>query len=151
MLATFNSDCLVEINTTSLAGIAAGECDVYGSSEKGVLNEFLHLWFTDEPNIIIAHNLAFDRAIIAVALARYYPGEAILLQTWLDTPGICTQRANKEAVDARTVKGAKKMPNLAETYKHFTGDELESHHSANADAVAVYTIYMHMQQQENSA
>ncbi len=130
-------------------GLTHEECTTYGNSEKSVLDEFLHLWFaSNEPSVIIAHNLAFDRAIISVALARYYPGEAQLLQTWLDTPGVCTQRANKEAVDARTVKGAKKMPNLKETYKHFTGNELESHHSANADAVAVYTIYMHMQQAE---
>ncbi len=133
-------------------GLTHEECNLYGNSEKEILDEFLNLWvIKDDPALLAAHNLAFDRAIIAVAIARYYPKVPSLLQAWLDTPGICTQRANKEAVDARTVKGAKKMPNLAETYKHFTGDELESHHSANADAVAVYTIYMHMQQQENSA
>lgn len=143
-------DWVMDHPAAQVHGLTPEQCTTYGNSEKSVLDEFLHLWFGDEPSTLIAHNLKFDRDIIAIAIARYYPGEATLLQTWLDTPGICTQRTNKEAVGATTVKGAKKMPNLAECHKHFLGEELESHHSANADAVAVYRIYMAMQQQEQS-
>ena len=126
-------------------GLTVEECTAYGDDEKSVLDEFLHLWFAGEsPAILVAHNLKFDRDIIAIALARYYPGEATLLKTWQDSPGVCTMQENKERVDARNVKGGKKLPNLKETYRHFTGEDLERHHSANADAVAVYQIYMHM-------
>lgn len=128
-------------------GLTPEECQTYGDAEKSVLDEFLHLWFAGDTSHLVAHNLQFDRSIIAIALARYYPGEATLLHTWQEAPGICTMLENKERVDARNVKGGKKLPNLKETYRHFTGENLEQHHSANADAVAVYTIYMHMLQE----
>lgn len=127
-------------------GLTPEECKTYGDSEKAILDEFLHLWFAGETSHLVAHNLSFDRSIIAIALARYYPGEATLLHTWQDAPGTCTMLANKERIDARTAKGAKKYPNLKETYKFFLGEDLERHHSANADAVAVYQIFMAMQQ-----
>jgi DNA polymerase III epsilon subunit-like protein len=126
-------------------GLTAEECSAFGDSEQATLDEFLHLWFTTPCAEIIAHNLRFDRDIISIAIARYYPGESTLLKTWQDTPGICTMLSNKERVNAKTVKGAKKNPNLKETYKFFTGEELDRHHSANADAVAVYQIYLAMQ------
>lgn len=124
-------------------GLTPEECTIFGDSEKAVLDEFLHLWHTDAH--LIAHNLKFDQSIIAITIARYYPKEYALLAAWQAAPGTCTQVENKERVGATTVKGSPKMPNLAETYKHFTGEELERHHSANADAVACYTIWMHMQ------
>ena len=120
-----------------------------GRSEKDVLTEILHLWFPDnEPATLVAHNLEFDRAIIASAIARYYPGEAALLDAWLSSPGLCTMLANKERIDARTTNGRRKNPNLKETLKFFTGEDLDRHHSANADAVAVYMIYQAMQQED---
>lgn len=126
-------------------GLTPEECKIYGDSEKAILDEFLHLWFAGDTSHLVAHNLQFDRSIIAIALARHYPGEATLLRTWQETHGTCTMLANKERVDARNVKGGKKLPNLKETYRHFMGEDLERHHSANADAVAVYQIFMAMQ------
>jgi DNA polymerase III epsilon subunit-like protein len=124
-------------------GFTVEKCSLFGDSEKAILDEFLHLWHTDA--YLIAHNLEFDQGVIAVAIARYYPTETALLAAWQAAVGTCTMRENKERVDARTVKGAKKLPNLKETYKYFTGEDLEQHHSANADAVACYTIWMYMQ------
>ena len=125
-------------------GLSVLECTTFGDSEKAVLDELLHLWHTDAH--LAAHNLKFDKDIAAIAIARYYPNETALLDAWQSAAGTCTMQDNKELVDARTAKGAKKSPNLKETYKFFTGEELERHHSANADAVAVYTICMHMMQ-----
>jgi hypothetical protein len=128
-------------------GLTPEECTIYGNSEKAVLDELLHLWFAGETSHLVSHNLVFDRSIITIALARHYPGEATLLRTWQDSPGTCTMQTNKDRVDARNVKGGKKLPNLKETYRHFMGEDLERHHSANADAVAVYMIYRAMQEE----
>jgi DNA polymerase III epsilon subunit-like protein len=127
--------------------LSVEHCSNFGASEQEVLDNLLHLWYArGNTALLLAHNLEFERAIIAIALSRYYPGEAKLLATWQDTPGTCTMLANKDRIDARTAKGAKKYPNLKETYRHFLGEDLERHHSANADAVAVYQIFMAMQQ-----
>ena len=136
----------MESGAAKVHGLTPEECTAYGDSEKAVLDEFLHLWFAGDTAHLVAHNLAFDRSIIAIALARHYPGEAKLLAAWQQSPGTCTMLENKERVDARTIKGAKKSPNLKETYRFFMGEDLERHHSANADAVAVYQIFMAMQE-----
>lgn len=121
-------------------------CTREGRLEKELLDECLHLW--DNRCHLIAHNLTFDRMIISIAIARYYPNEPALLRAWQDTPGVCTAKENKERVDARNVKGHRKpMPNLLETYQHFFPEEtIERAHSANADAVAVYRIFLAMQE-----
>ena len=129
-------------------GLTPEECKLYGDDEKAVLDEFLHLWFAGDTSHLVAHNLKFDRDIIAIALARYYPSEATLLHTWQESPGTCTMLANKERVDARTAKGSKKLPNLKETYIFYMGEELDNAHSANADAVAVFEIFMRMEAAE---
>jgi DNA polymerase III epsilon subunit-like protein len=143
MVAPYGWAWDMDSGAAKVHGLSPEECATYGDSEKAVLDEFLHLWHTDAH--LIAHNLKFDQSIIAIAIARYYPKEAALLAAWQAAPGTCTMQENKERVDARTAKGAKKPPNLKETYEFFTGEPLEHHHSANADAVAVYTIWMHMQ------
>ena len=136
-------DCPAKVNAH---GLTAEECTIYGDSEKAILDEFLHLWFAGDTSHLVAHNLEFDRAIIAIAISRYYPGAVELLSTWQSASGTCTMQENKERVDARTAKGSKKLPNLKETYRHFMGEDLEQHHSANADAVAVFQIYQAMQE-----
>lgn len=132
----------MDSSAAKVHGLTLEECLSFGDSEKAVIDEFLHLWHTDA--CLIAHNLSFDRNIIAIAIARYYQNETKLLDVWQSCSGICTMQENRHRVDACNAKGGKKSPNLAETYKYFTGEDLERRHSANADAAACYTIWMHM-------
>lgn len=129
----------------SVHGLSPELCAQWGNPEKDILVEFLHLWFNDPKPALVAHNLEFDKNIIAIAIARYFKDSG-LLHIWQSAPGLCTMLENKKRVDARNAKGNLKLPNLKETYKFFTGKDLERHHSANADAVAVYEIFLHMQQ-----
>ena len=121
-------------------------CQAYGRSEKEVLDEFLGLFYgNNEAATVVAHNLQFDRQIIEIAIARYYPGEATLLRTWQDSPGFCTMQEMRRIKKER---GLQCGANLKDTYQHFVGEKLENAHSANADAVAVYMIYQAMQQED---
>ena len=115
-------------------------CEKYGRDEKQVLDEFLDLWCEGEAEPI-AHNLAFDKAVIACAIARYY-SQGDVLNAWLEAPGTCTMQSSKDIVNARTKTGRKKNPNLKEAYEFFTGEKLENHHSANRDAVACLQIWV---------
>ena len=115
-----------------------------GIPERHALDLLLNLWDADAE--LVAHNLAFDRQIIAIAIARYYPDNRQLLQAWLDAPGTCTMESSNEYVGATNTRGHKKKPSLKEAYTWATGEELERHHSANADAVACLHIYMALQQ-----
>jgi DNA polymerase III subunit epsilon len=126
--------------------LSAAYCAEHGRDEKQVLEEFLDLWGGSAH--LIAHNLAFDTAIIKIAIARYYPNDSALLTAWESAIGTCTMLANKQRVAARNVKGALKTPNLKETYSYFMGEELEQHHTAGADAVAVWEIFCAMQREK---
>jgi DNA polymerase III subunit epsilon len=118
-----------------------------GIPERNALDLFLQLW--DNTAHPIAHNLNFDRQIIAIAIARYYPESPALLEAWQRSEGTCTMSSSAPHVGATTANGRKKQPNLKEAYQWATGEELERHHSANSDAVACLHIYMALQQQDH--
>jgi len=65
---------------------------------------------------------------------------------WLDTPHFCTMQASKPIVQARNSRGALKYPKLTEAYEFFFEKELDRAHSANADAVAAFEIYLAVQE-----
>jgi len=129
-------------------GLTAEYCALNGRDEKHVLDEILHLW--NNRSSLVAHNLQFDKNIISIAIARYYPKEVALLSAWREAPGVCTMKENKERVNAQTKPNIKtgktrlKFPNLKETYNYFFDCDFDNSHSANADAVAVYQIFCAM-------
>lgn len=128
-------------------------CEDYGQKEKSVLEEFIDLWQVNELTLV-AHNLNFDRNIIACAIARYRPNDNPLLTHWLAAPGFCTMKETKTTINAQTRPNAKgvtrlKNPNLAEAYHFFTNEDLADHHSANRDAVACLQIYAGFQEHTN--
>jgi len=127
--------------------ITADYASKWGRSEKEVLEELIYLWHNECH--IIAHNLDFERKVIACAIARHY-GHSEVLRAWLAAPGTCTMLESKPIVKAQTKPDAKgrtrlKNPRLSEAYEHFMGTPLESHHSANADMVACLHIYLALQ------
>lgn len=130
-------------------GLTMERCSGYGRSEKEILDEFLTLWAMD--SLIIAHNLAFDAQMISIAIARYY-GQGQVLDAWLAAEGDCTMNLSKPIIKAQTKPNAQtgktrlKNPNLKEAYAYFTGEDLEEHHSANRDAVAVMEIWFGLQE-----
>lgn len=125
-------------------------CATFGRSEKEVLDEFLALWKSPSTTILVAHNLAFDRQVIACAISRYY-GACDLLDKFQSAQGFCTMSESRHIVNARTKPNAKgvtrlKMPSLAEAYEFFADQPLTGHHSANQDAVAALMIYAGIQE-----
>jgi DNA polymerase-3 subunit epsilon len=121
-------------------GLEASFCAEHGRPEKQVLDEFLDLWAGTAH--LIAHNLKFDTDIIKIAIARHYPGDSALLTAWESAVGSCTMQTERAHLRAA---GVKAPANLAATYERHMGEPLESHHSANADAVACWQIWLSQQ------
>lgn len=102
--------------------------------------------------LLVAHNVEFDRKVIAAALWRHQINEEpentspALVEHWLRIPTFCTMKESKSAVGALTTNGRLKAPKLTEAYKHFFGRELDRAHSANADTVAVLEVYLALQE-----
>lgn len=113
-----------------------------GISEAEALEGFLALHA--RAGIRAAHNLNFDDRIIRIALMRYH-GEEKANAYPEASEKFCT--CNK----SRAPVGLKKVPTLAEAYKHFFGEDLVEAHRALPDAQACARIYFALQQIQATA
>jgi DNA polymerase III epsilon subunit-like protein len=112
-----------------------------GISEAEALEGFLSLHA--RANIRAAHNINFDDRIVRIALMRYRSEEQA--NAYRDaSEKFCT--CNK----SRAPVGLKKVPTLAEAYKHFFGEELQEAHRAMPDAQACARIYFALQALRNA-
>ena len=113
---------------------------------NSVLPLFIKLAFLSD--LLVAHNVAFDKKIISSALWRYGISEGEeetyihdLILEWQNHPHYCTMESAKPIVKALNKAGRLKYPKLSETYEHFFKRPLDNAHSANADTIAVLEIY----------
>lgn len=129
----------VPAEAEAVHGISTEMAQFFGQPEKEVLTAFLKLW--EKSDLLVAHNVKFDKHIIACSMARAYPDTTELLHEWINFPSLCTMEECKPVVQARNVKGALKWPKLSEAYRFFFNEDFDNQHSANADAVACMQIY----------
>ena len=89
-----------------------------------------------EGYVIVAFNAQFDTKVMRGELRRSgYP------DLFEETPNICAMRASKSLGVEKS--GPKKggFPRLTDVYRHFFGRELESRHTAIADALACLEVF----------
>lgn len=93
-------------------------------------------------DLIVAHNLDFDRMLVMAELARM--AEATDLDLMRNRSGFCTMRA---ATPIMRIPGRAgyKWPNLREAYAHFVGGQFEGAHDAMADVRACRSVYYGLQ------
>lgn len=128
---------------SAVHGITTEYATEVGLPEKHVLDTFLWLW---DGKKRISHNNLFDDKVIECAIARYYSPDSPLLEAWQKAPTYCTMRESKEIVQAKGKTGRLKFPKLAEAYEYFFNEVFDNQHSANADTVACFEIYLALQQ-----
>lgn len=116
-----------------------------GIPEADALEGFLAIHQRTE--LRVAHNCSFDDRILRIALKRFRSEEAAdafktgaSYCTAMNAKPIC-QIPPTEKMKASNFRNQFKTPNLAEAYKHFTGDELIEAHRAMVDAIACARIY----------
>lgn len=107
-----------------------------GIPEAEALEGFLALYA--RAGIRAAHNATFDDRIVRIAMMRYRDEAAA--DVFKDaTQKYCTCSQSRGPV------GLKKLPTLAEAYKHFFGEDLVEQHRAMPDAQACSRIYFALQ------
>lgn len=105
-------------------------------------------------DLIVAHNYDYDADVIRNSLAN-----AGRLLDSVRKPAFCTQSSNIDRLklpkdpnrEYWTADGVKqhdryKYPSLAETYRHYMGEELIGWHDALADAAACRAVYYKMKE-----
>jgi len=90
--------------------------------------------FLTRSNLVIAHNLSFDRAIMWSELIR----EGF---SAYHRDGYCTMHAMTPICRIPGRYGDYKWPKLTEAYRHCFGEDLDGAHDALADARACLRIY----------
>lgn len=140
---------------TNVHGITTEMAMDLGIPEAEALEGFLAIH--DRAGMRVAHNCAFDDRILRIALMRYRSMEAADL--FRAGPSFCTCSNSTKIVQLppteRMIRAGRgrqfKQPNLAEAYRHFTGEELDGAHRAKADAEGCARVYFALQKHLQSA
>lgn len=115
---------------TAIHGISHAEALENGSDLEEVIDELLSEVEYYEPQLLIAHNMDYDRNVILCEMVR-----AGSEMTLVALPAFCTMLSS---VDICRIPAGKryKWPTLQELHEHVFGEEFEDAHSASADVEA---------------
>lgn len=123
----------------------------FGVSSEFALSAFTHLY--QRADIVCAHNIKFDRAVIETAIARHYQKVIPLRKTLFCTMEAATPIINLPPTERMIAAGfdKPKPPKLEECIKHFFGEELDGAHDAMVDLAACRRVYLHLKTLEATA
>ena len=117
-----------------------------GISEQQVTEDFFGL--ARRAQMTVAHNHMFDKFIFRIAGRRYGLMSDADDAWWKALPMFCTMKAMTNVceippTEAMVASGRNwfKSPNLAEAYRHATGQTLSGAHDALADVRACKAVY----------
>ena len=141
-----------------LTGISNEMVAEFGVPMNLALHGFMELWLNADMRC--AHNESFDMRMVRIELMRhaFYAQEAMMktdggnrityADFWKTQPAFCTQGKSMKIVNlppsekmVAAGRNSPKPPNLAEAYRHFTGQEIVNAHSAWADMQACKAVY----------
>jgi len=130
----------IPVETSKIHGITDAISQEKGLNPAELLSTFLKT--AEDVNLIVAHNLSFDRDIIAVECLR----RGINCDVFINQPMYCTMKSNiNRCALARENKMGNtyfKFPNLAELHYHLFQTWPEGMHNAKADVLICLRCYV---------
>lgn len=141
------SDWEISAEAEAVHGISKELAQAVGVAEEIAVGNFISLLIEnmdddlDPPTfrLRIAHSISFDDRIMRIALKRYVGDEEA--DQFKAGPSYCTLTHARQLMNLP----GKKLPTLAEAYKHFTGKELVGAHDAMVDTLACIEVYFAIQ------
>lgn len=141
----------IPAEVAAIHGITTEIAKRAGVSERVAIDLFTDL--RGAATIEVAHNIAFDRRIVRIAMLRHLGMTREEIEG--DEGGVeryCTMKASTGLVNcpptARMLAAGftkPKPPKLAECVKHFFGEDLTGAHNALADVRACTRVYFYLQ------
>lgn len=133
-------------DVTAIHGISNEMCQHYGIPIRAALQMFER--FVRMSELIVAHNIAFDKGIIAnevlIMGEKDKPFETVVPAARC----FCTMEATTDICRLPGKFGRYKWPKLQEAYVHFFGHEFKSAHDAMSDVRACKRIYFELNKVE---
>ncbi|GEM18005.1 3'-5' exonuclease [Gluconobacter oxydans] len=132
-------------------GITTEKAARYGIREKVAAGLFYDL--TSRADLLVAHNIQFDRQIVATMYARAKRPEWKLPEAQFCTMEAATPLVNLPPTPRMRAAGIikPKVPKLEECIQHFYGETLEGAHDALVDVRACARIYFEMKRMGEAA
>lgn len=119
-------------------GITTEFATEHGVKVGVALTTFLH--FAQHVDLLVAHNVDFDRQILESAVTRITSTPYTI-----DTPTFCTMKSMTNVCQlSGKIPGKFKWPKLVEAYKHCFNTEFDGAHDALADVTATSRIFFWM-------
>ena len=136
---------------SAVHGITEEKAAQFGVSPESALGMFTHLY--QRADLIVAHNIKFDKGVTEAAIARHY-GRVMPLRK----PLFCTMDAATPIINlpptARMIAAGfdkPKPPKLEECIRHFFDEALDGAHDAMIDVAACARVYFHLQTMKEAA
>lgn len=135
----------IPAQASNVHGITNERAAALGVSTEFAINAFGHLY--QRADVVVAHNIKFDKGIMEVALARHYGKPRPLAKTLFCTMETATPIINLPPTERMLAAGFNKPkpPKLEECIRHFFNEELEGAHDALVDVRACRRVYFHLQ------
>lgn len=135
MLVKLPEGASIEEGARKAHGISEEDCRRYGVPLMVAGSLFNQLCM--QADMIVAHNMAFDRSIMQTALHRLggKPDRMAGIRLF------CTMEESTEILKLPGRFDSYKWPSLAEAYRHFAQRELEGAHDALVDTEACLTVF----------
>jgi DNA polymerase-3 subunit epsilon len=132
-------------------GITRERAAAVGVPLDFAISAFQHLY--RRADIVVAHNIKFDRFIIEIAIARVHGKIMPLRKPLFCTMEVAAPIVNLPPTDRMKAAGFNKPkpPKLAECVEHFFGEELAGAHDAMVDLTACRRVYFHLRSLEKTA
>lgn len=126
-------------------GITTERAVQVGMNAAFVLGAFTHLY--QRADLVVAHNIKFDRALVEIAIGRHYQKLMPLRK-----PLFCTMEASAPIINLPPTErmiaagiNKPKAPKLEEAIRHFFDEDLSGAHDAMVDVRACRRVYLHLQ------
>jgi len=149
----------IEAGAQDTHGISAEDCGRYGVDPDVAMRLFLELY--GRADVVVAHNLQFDAAVMEAALGRTSSLAHVRSENHFDAmisigrpddddddrrrQRICTMKASTDLLRIPSKFGAGyKWPSLAEAYRFVADEELEGGHDALVDASACLDVFRYL-------
>lgn len=138
----------IPTKASDVHGITDERAVALGVSAEFALSAFTHLYQRDD--LVVAHNIKFDRAVIETAISRHYRKIMPLRKPLFCTMEAATPIVNLPPTERMLAAGFNKPkpPKLEECIRHFFDEDLEGAHDALIDVRACSRVFFHLKSLE---
>jgi DNA polymerase III epsilon subunit-like protein len=130
--------------STRIHGITQSVALSQGEPVRGVVDA-LATALADASPTLVAHNLAFDRPILAAEMVRLGLSRAEIEANLMRRPGLCTMEASTAFCGIPGRRGRYKWPTLDELHRKLFGEGVTGGHRALVDVRATARCFFRLQ------